>query len=117
MIKSRQEAVKHLAELNWKKKLIDQFGDDIQQSCKIQRTALKFTSFCSELEPFVSLVIKIEFKLFHIEGHEDAHFLKLKLRNQLENVKELKVWMDEREREITKAIFQAFSRHQKESYC
>ena len=100
----REAAVKHLAELNWEKKLIDQLGDEIQKSLKMQRTAFQFTSFCADFETFISLVINVESRLFNLGKSDDDHFLRLKLENQLDDIRDLKVWMDARERVISEAV-------------
>ena len=50
------------------------------------------------------MVINVELRLFHIKDADGENFLKLKLANQLDDIKSLKIWMDERERVITDKV-------------
>ena len=104
LINMRENAVKHLAALNKKKKLNENLGDEIQKYFSQTKYVFQFKNFCADLESFIFLVINVEYRWFHIKESDGKNFLKLKLKNQLEDIKSLKMWIDERQRVITDKV-------------
>ena len=68
-----------------------------------QKTAFKILNFYSDIDNFTTLAVKIEFKISNFVENEDS-FLRLKLENQRENLKEISGWLSERRKSLTGRI-------------
>ena len=93
----RKEILQKVAILRDEKKTIENISLDIQDLLQSQKCIFKFVGFCNDLDIFINLSVKVELKLFNLTPEESSSFIKLKLENQKENLKEIKSWLDQRQ--------------------
>ena len=94
----RKEILSKVATLKEEKKIIENVSLEMQDLLQSQKSMFKFVSFCNDLEIFINLSVKVELKLYNLTTEESSSFIKLKLENQKENLKEIKSWLDQRRR-------------------
>ena len=93
----RKEILHKVATLKEEKKIIENDSLEIQDLLQSQKCIYKFVGFCNDLDVFINLSVKVELKLYNLTPEESSSFIKLKLVNQKENLKEIKTWLDQRQ--------------------
>ena len=93
----RNEILDNVAKLREEKKILERACVKIHDLLQSQKSVFKFVSFWTDLDSFVNLSVKVELKLQNLTGDEGRSFMRLKLENQMENLKEIKVWMNQRQ--------------------